>query len=86
MCHALEVALKVLFCFLFLCQLFVGCTRENRGDTSRQSGRCNAGIFTLTGIPMKYEGKFVVLVDDYYLIGVERIHSMTNDYSSSEIK
>ena len=72
--------LKILVCLLFLCLLFIDCNRGNQNNdtTGRQSGRNNVGVFTLTAIPMNFEGKFVSLEDgDKNLIGVERINSIT---------
>ena len=77
--------LKVLVFVFLLCQLFVSCTRENRNGNApaRQSGRNNVGVFTLTGIPMSHENKYVLLYDrvdgnvGIHLLGVESINEFT---------
>ena len=83
-----NMVLKLLFCFIFLCLLLIGCKRESRdGDVSgRQSGRNTIGVFSITGIPMDYEGKYVFLEDgSEHLIGVEKINSITKDWSEYDL-
>jgi len=52
-----------------------------------QSRRNDVGIFTLTGIPMDFEGKYVFLYDygDDNIIGVERLNSFTNDWINIDL-
>jgi hypothetical protein len=80
--------MKILFPLIFLCLLLIGCKKENMGanDSGNQSRRNNVGVFTLTGIPKEYDGKFVFLYGGRRdLIGVEKINSITKDFSTLNV-
>ena len=64
--------IKILFIFIFFCLIFLGCKKDNKGanDSDRKSGKNNVGVFTLTGMPIGHEGKFVLLCDGILPVGI----------------
>jgi len=64
----------------------VGCKTDEDNDNDGENGD---GTFTLTGIPTEYNGMYAgleaVYNDDYDLIGVQSVNSLTGEFTGSRI-